>query len=172
MQRTELQESDACKVMVRSEDLESVEVGSTKKTPKTLSRPRSVKDRFITSSSVINAVINGHPTTNYQTCGVPSVRTDLPAPRIKGISDRTNYGDESTAYDLLHPTLHSLYGVYEDQLFAPRAKDEIAQIFQKAGLKFEDEMFDEAWKMASMRHPTGDVCVESFRNVLCELQSC
>nr|XP_055067357.1 EF-hand domain-containing family member B [Misgurnus anguillicaudatus] len=172
MQRTELQESDVCKVLVKSEDLESVEVGSTKKTPKTLSRPRSVRDRFITSSSVINAVVNERPTTNYQTCGVPSVRTDLPAPRIKGISDRTNYGDESTAYDLLHPTLHSLYGVYEDQLFAPRAKDEIAQIFQKAGVTFEDEMFDEAWKLASMRHPTGDVCVESFRSVLCELQAC
>ncbi|XP_057195525.1 EF-hand domain-containing family member B isoform X2 [Triplophysa rosa] len=171
-QRTGLQVSDAVNVLMRPEDLEPVEVGCTRKTPKTLSRPRSVKDSFITSSSVINAVVGGHPTIDYQTCGVPSVRRDLAAPRIKRINDRRNYGDESTVYDLLHPPVCSLYGVYEEQLFGPREKDEIAQIFQKVGVTFSDEIFEEAWKLASMRHPTGDVCVESFRNVLCELQAC
>ncbi|XP_056618459.1 EF-hand domain-containing family member B isoform X3 [Triplophysa dalaica] len=172
MQRTGLQVSDAVNFLVRPEDLEPVEVGCTRKTPKTLSRPRSVKDSFITSSSLINAVVGGHPTINYRTCGVSSVRRDLAAPRIKRIYDRTNYGDESTVYDLLHPPLYSFYGVHEEQLFGPREKDEIAQIFQRVGVKFSDETFEEAWKLASMRHPTGDVCVESFRDVLSELQAC
>lgn len=53
--------SDAVKVLVRPEDLEPTEVGcTTMKTSKTLSRPRSVKDSFSTSSSLINAVLGGH----------------------------------------------------------------------------------------------------------------
>ncbi|XP_016411758.1 EF-hand domain-containing family member B-like, partial [Sinocyclocheilus rhinocerous] len=105
------------------------------------------------------------------TYGVPTVRADLPAPRIKRVSDRTNYGDEATAHNLLHPPLHSLYGVHEKEFFSPRTKDEIAQIFQKVGLNVAEKTFEEAWKLASMRHPAGDVCVESFRNVLGELRA-
>ncbi|XP_059364811.1 EF-hand domain-containing family member B-like [Carassius carassius] len=171
MQRTDLQESSAVKPLIRPEDLERVEVGSTRKTPKTLPRPRTVQNNFFTSSSLINAVVGGFSPADDHTYGVPSVRTDLPAPRIKRISDRTNYGDEATAHDLLHPPLHSLHGVHEKEFFSPRTKDEIAQIFKKVVLGVAEETFEEAWKLASMRHPDGDVCVESFRNVLHELQA-
>ncbi|KAK7146707.1 hypothetical protein R3I94_009518 [Phoxinus phoxinus] len=171
MQRADLQKASAIKPLIRPEDLEAVELGNTRKTPKTLSRPRSVQDSFITSSSLINAVVGGSSPANYHIYGVPSVRTDLPAPRIKRIGDRTNYGDESTARDLLHPPLHSLHGVHEEEFLSPRTKDEIAQIFQKVGLNVAEETFEEAWRLASMRDPVGDVCVESFRNVLSELQA-
>ncbi|XP_051722172.1 EF-hand domain-containing family member B isoform X2 [Ctenopharyngodon idella] len=171
MQRSDLQKASAIKPLIRAEDLEPVEVGSTRKTPKTLPRPRTVQDDFITSSSLINAVVGGPSPANYHIYGVPSVRTDLPAPRIKRISDRTNYGDEATAHYLLHPPLHFLYGVHEEEFFSPRTKDEIAQIFQKVGLNVAEETFEEAWKLASTRHPAGDVCVESFRKVLSELQA-
>ncbi|KAF4102758.1 EF-hand domain-containing family member B isoform X2 [Onychostoma macrolepis] len=171
MQRTDLQESSAVKPLIRPEDLDPVEVGSTRKTPKTLSRPRTVQNNFFTSSSLINAVVGGLSPADDRTYGVPTVRADLPAPRIKRLSDRTNYGDEATAHYVLHPPLHSLYGVHEKEFFSPRTKDEIAQIFQKVGLNVADETFEEAWKLASMRHPAGDVCVESFRNVLGELRA-
>ncbi|XDV39555.1 hypothetical protein PO909_008782 [Leuciscus waleckii] len=171
MQRADLQRDSTIKPLIRPEDLEAVELGNTRKTPKTLPRPRSVQDSFITSSSLINAVVGGSSPANYHIYGVPSVRTDLPAPRIKRFGDRTNYGDESTARDLLHPPLHSLYGVHEEEFLGPRTKDEIAQIFQKVGLNVAEETFEEAWKLASMRDPVGDVCVESFRNVLSELQA-
>ncbi|XP_077086069.1 EF-hand domain-containing family member B [Siphateles boraxobius] len=171
MQRADLQNANAIKPLIRPEDLEAVELGNTRKTPKTLCRPRSVQDSFITSSSLINAVVGGSSSANYHIYGVPSVRTDLPAPRIKRIGDRTNYGDESTARDLLHPPLPSLYGVHEEEFLSPRTKDQIAQIFQKVGFDVAEETFEEAWKLASMRDPVGDVCVESFRNVLSELQA-
>uniref|UniRef100_A0A671RK32 EF-hand domain-containing family member B-like n=1 Tax=Sinocyclocheilus anshuiensis TaxID=1608454 RepID=A0A671RK32_9TELE len=165
------QKSSAVKPLIRPEDLERVEVGSTRKTPKTLSRPRTVQNNFFTSSSLINAVVGGISPANDHTYGVPTVRTDLPAPRIKRISDRTNYGDEATAHDLLHPPLHTLYGVHEKEFFSPRTKDEIAQIFQKVVVDVAEETFEEVWKLASMRHPAGDVCVEGFRNVLRELRA-
>ncbi|XP_050988015.1 LOW QUALITY PROTEIN: EF-hand domain-containing family member B [Labeo rohita] len=171
MQRTDLQKSNAVKPLIRPEDLEPVELGYTRKTPKTLSRPRTVQNNFITSSSVISAVVGGLSSADDRTYGVPTVRSDLPAPRIKRVSDRTNYGDEATAHDLLNPPLHSLHGVHEREFFSPRTKDEIAQIFQKVGLDVGEETFEEAWKLASLRHPAGDVCVESFRHVLHELRA-
>uniref|UniRef100_W5L6V7 EF-hand domain family, member B n=1 Tax=Astyanax mexicanus TaxID=7994 RepID=W5L6V7_ASTMX len=141
------------------------------KTPRTLSRSRAEQEHFITSSSVISAVVGGLTTTDYRTYGVPTVRLDLPAPQIKRVSDRTNYGDESTAYNLLFPTVHSRYGVHEKHFFSPRTKNQMVQIFQNVGLNVSEQTFEEAWKLASIRSPTGDVCVESFRNILKELQA-
>ncbi|XP_067094035.1 EF-hand domain-containing family member B [Osmerus mordax] len=159
------------KALVRPDDLEPAEVGSTLKTPKTLSRSREAQDHFVTSSSTIQAVVGSHPPTDYRPYGIPTVRTDLAAPRIKRVSDHTNYGDGATAYELLYPTLLSLRGVYEEHLFCPRTKEEISKIFQNVGLSISKETFEEAWKLASMRHPTGEVCVEIFRNVLKEIPS-
>ena len=51
------------KAVVRPEDLEPAEVGSTLKTPKTLSRSREAQDHFVTSSSTIQAVVGGYPPT-------------------------------------------------------------------------------------------------------------
>ncbi|XP_072548550.1 EF-hand domain-containing family member B [Salminus brasiliensis] len=175
-QRTMLQELDAqnqvcSESLVKPEDLEPVEVGGTLKTPRTLCRSRAERERFITSSSLISAVVGGLPTTDYRTYGVPTVRMDLPAPRIKRISDRTNYGDEATAYNLLYPTIHSQFGVHEKHFFSPRTRNEIAQIFQKVGPHVPEQTFEETWKLASIRSPTGEVCVESFRKVLQELQA-
>lgn len=59
--------------------------------------------------------------------GILSVRTDLAAPRIKRISDRTNYGEEGSVYELLFPTLYSLSGVHERDFFCPRTKNEVGQ---------------------------------------------
>ncbi|KPP65851.1 hypothetical protein Z043_115699, partial [Scleropages formosus] len=108
---------------------------------------------------------------DVRTYGIPTVRTDLTAPQIKRIGDWTNYGDQSTAYGLLYPTRSSLKGVYEEHYLASRTREEIAQIFRSADVTIHDELFEEAWKLASMRHPKGEVCVESFRNALKEIQA-
>jgi hypothetical protein len=39
---------------------------------------------------------------------VPTVRTDLPAPRLKRMGDTNNYGEQAGAGHLLHPSLLSL----------------------------------------------------------------
>ncbi|XP_053083801.1 EF-hand domain-containing family member B isoform X1 [Pangasianodon hypophthalmus] len=157
--------------LAKSGDLEPVKVGSVLKTPKTLRRTRAEPERFITSSSAICGIVGELAVNDYRTYGVPSVRTDLAAPRIKRVSDRTNYGEEGTVYELLSPTLYSLFGVHERHLFCPRTKDEMEQIFRNAGLCIPDQMFEEVWSLASKSHPAGEVCVESFRNVLSELQA-
>ncbi|KAG5271654.1 hypothetical protein AALO_G00182490 [Alosa alosa] len=162
--------SDAASLL-RPDDLEPVELGSWLKTPKTLPHARSTPKEFATSSSQIGAVVGRASTANVPTHGVPTVRLDLPAPRVRRVSDRTNYGDQASAYDLLYPPLHSLWGVHEEAFFSARPKDEISAIFQNAGVNVSEEAFEEAWRMASTRHPDGEVCVEGFRNALREIQA-
>ncbi|XP_039973990.1 EF-hand domain-containing family member B [Xiphias gladius] len=157
--------------LIKPEDLEPVEPGSSQKTLRTLRRPRAVPDHFTTSSSLIGAMSDDLLTSNSRTFGIPSVRSDLPAPVIKRVSDTTNYGDTSTAADLLHPSVHALWGVHEQHLFCPRTKKEIAEIFRNVGVKISEETFEEAWKLASMKQPEGEVCVEVFRNVLKEIKA-
>ncbi|KAM4600416.1 EF-hand domain-containing family member B [Polymixia lowei] len=164
-------ESIESKALIKPEDLKPVEVGSSLKTPRTLSRSRTAPDRSATSSSVIRAVVGGPPPTDGRTYGVPTVRTDLPAPRVKRISDTANYGEEATAAHLLYPSLRALRGVTEEHLFGPRAKEEIADIFQNVGVLLSRETFEEAWRLACMRHPAGDVCVEAFRDILREIKA-
>ncbi|XP_028280759.1 EF-hand domain-containing family member B [Parambassis ranga] len=155
--------------LIKTEDLEPIEEGSSMKTVRTLRRPWAGPDHFKTSSSLIGAGCVGVVTTDSgPTCGIPSVRSDLPAPRIKRVSDTNNYGDTSTVADLLYPSVHALQGVHKEHLFCPRTKTEIAEIFKNVGVSLSEEMFEKTWEQASMKQSTGEVSVESFRDVLKE----
>ncbi|KAF6727028.1 EF-hand domain-containing family member B [Oryzias melastigma] len=154
--------------LIKPEDLDSVRPSSTEKTVRTLRRTSAAPDQFTTSSSVIGAV---RSTADCRACGVPSVRSDLPAPPIKRMGDTTNYGDSSTAADLLHPSDHALRGVHQEHLLCPRSKEEVAEIFRNVGVDVSEETFEEAWKLASLKHPDGEVCVETFRNTMKEIKA-
>ena len=62
---------------------------------------------------------------DYRTYGVPTIRTDLPAPRIRRVDDTKNYGDESDAYGLVNPSIYSTYGVSEKDFLKARPKEEV-----------------------------------------------
>ncbi|XP_070570083.1 EF-hand domain-containing family member B-like [Ptychodera flava] len=125
-----------------------------------------------TSASMINATVGGSVSSKGFRCyGVPTIRSDLPAPRYRRISDRTNYGDESDAYGLVNPSMYSNRGVYEKDFFQPRRKDEIRTIFTRLGVQMEDDTFDKIWEAAASRNERGHVSVESFRHVLDEVQA-
>ncbi|XP_076006509.1 EF-hand domain-containing family member B [Genypterus blacodes] len=156
--------------LMEPEDLEPIEPGSWLKTPKTLRQPGRASDSFISSSSLIG-VVAGDLTTSRRACGIPSVRSDLPAPRIRRVSDRVNYGDGATAADLLQPSVNARWGVHQEHFFCPRSQEEITKIFRNVGVTASEETMEEAWRLASMRHPAGEVCVEAFRNVLKEIKA-
>ncbi len=67
---------------------------------------------------------------DYRTYGVPTVRTDLAAPRIRRVDDRKNYGDESDAYGLLNPSVFSIRGVHEKEFLMPRSRESVSLILQ------------------------------------------
>ena len=64
--------------------------------------------------------------SDYRCYGVPTIRTDLPAPRIRRVDDRKNYGDESDAYGLVNPSVFSQRGVHEKDFLLPRSKEEVS----------------------------------------------
>ncbi|XP_048882738.1 EF-hand domain-containing family member B isoform X2 [Brienomyrus brachyistius] len=159
----------ASETRTRHGHLEQTHVDGTLRTPR--ARPRTVPSRSIASSSMMHAVVGGPTCDNARTYGVPTVHTDLAAQPVKRLGDRTNYGDASAAHGLLHPTIYSQKGVPEEVLFTPRTKEEISQIFRNLGVDISEAVFEEAWKLASVTHPRGKVCVEVFRNVLKEMQA-
>ncbi|XP_034029523.1 EF-hand domain-containing family member B [Thalassophryne amazonica] len=165
---SELTQPPLSEALIQPEDMEPVKPGSLLKTAKTLRRPQTVPDYFNTSS-VIAAV--GKRPSSSRTCGIPSVRTDLPVPQIKRFGNTTNYGDTSTAAKLLYPSVYAQWGVHDEHLFCLRNKKEILEIFRNVGMNVSEEAFEEAWKLATMRNPTGEVSVEDFRNVLKEMMA-
>lgn len=64
--------------------------------------------------------------TGYRTYGVPTVRSDIAAPRTKRISDTKNYGDESDAFGLINPSMYSNKGIYEKDFFQPREPEQVS----------------------------------------------
>ncbi|MBZ3891535.1 EF-hand domain-containing family member B [Sciurus carolinensis] len=165
-----LEESEPT-LLIKPEDIVFKEPGSSEKTVRTLLRPSDkVSNHYKTTSSEINAVVGAVPSICYPIFGVPTVRCDIPAPRIRRISDRTNYGEEGNAYSLLHPTIFAQKGVFERDFFKTRSKEEIAEILCNIGVKLSEEEFENVWTLASKKHHRGEVCVENIRNVLDELQ--
>lgn len=62
---------------------------------------------YHTSSEMIKATVGGVPTCNYRTYGVPTIRSDLPAPRIRRVSDHTVCPPQICARTLLSQLIHS-----------------------------------------------------------------
>jgi hypothetical protein len=98
--------------------------------------------------------------------GVPSIRNDLIAPRIKKMTDRKNYGDDGTCFAVVQPSIFSKHGVYEKDVLQARSKEEIRSIFANIGVDLPDDLFNNVWENAKAALPSGDVSVETFRNVL------
>ncbi|XP_057595947.1 EF-hand domain-containing family member B [Hippopotamus amphibius kiboko] len=158
-------------LLIKPEDIVLKEPGSSEKTLRTLLRPSDkVSDHYKTTSSEISAAVGAVPSTCYPIYGVPTIRSDIPAPRIRRISDRTNYGEEGNAYSLLYPTIFGQKGVFERDFFKTRSKKEIAEILRNIGVKLSEDEFENVWNLASKKHHRGEVCVENIRNVLDELQ--
>ncbi|XP_068752255.1 EF-hand domain-containing family member B-like [Montipora capricornis] len=123
------------------------------------------------SSSQFNAVAGGIRTTGWRAYGVPTIRSDLPAPTTRRVADTTNYGDESDAYGLINPSIYSNHGVHEKDFFQPRDQYEIRRIFDGIGVEMTSDVFEKIWEQASTRHPSGLVSVESFRGIMDEVNA-
>ncbi|XP_019734291.1 EF-hand domain-containing family member B isoform X1 [Hippocampus comes] len=166
-----LSELPGCGALLTTNDLEPFKTGNSKRIVRTLRRPEALSDRFITTASFIGAAAEEPQPSHTRTFGVPSVRTDLVPPRNRKFNNNINYGDMVSVMDLLLPSVYGRQGVYQDHFFCPRSKSEIAEIFGNVGANLPEETFEEAWNLASMKHPDGEVCVESFRTVLEEINA-
>lgn len=118
----------------------------------------------VTSSSLINATVGGMKTDTWQTFGVPTVRSDIPAPSIRRVSDRTNYGDELDAHGLLSPSIFTTRGVFEQDFFEPRDKATIRRLFTNIGVRMPDASWEICWDKALE-------CQQQYYNEKCTSKS-
>ncbi|XP_039246580.1 EF-hand domain-containing family member B isoform X2 [Pipra filicauda] len=153
----------------KQEALMLKEPESSEKTPKTPTNPTDrVFASYQTTSSQYNAVVGGLPLSCYPMCGIPTIRSDIPAPRIRRLSDTTNYGDQGTSFALLFPSVFGQNGVHERELLKKRPKAEIAQIVHNIGMDVSGERLEEIWKQVCTKHEIRELCdcEESMWNIL------
>ncbi|NXF00812.1 EFHB protein, partial [Smithornis capensis] len=145
--------------LLQQEDVTLKEPESSEKIPKPPTKSTDhVFASYQTTSSQYNAIVGGLPTSCYPLCGVPTIRSDIPAPRTRRINDTTNYGDQGNSYAVLFPSVFSEKGVYEEQLLKKRPKAEIAQILHNIGMNGSDERFEEIWKKVCTKHQIKELC--------------
>lgn len=101
--------------------------------------------------------------------GVPSIRSDIPAPGKRSIADGQNYGDDSSAKELLYPEEFASSGIRDDEFVQPREKRHVRELFEKIGYKLPDDVFALIWTDATVSGKytaRGHCSIAEFRDAL------
>lgn len=101
--------------------------------------------------------------------GVPSIRSDIPLPGKRSIADGQNYGDDSSAKELLYPEEFASSGISDAEFVQPRDRKSLRTLFESIGYKLPDEVFALVWLDATQcgRYtPRGFCSVAEFRDAL------
>ena len=101
--------------------------------------------------------------------GCPSIRSDLPASRIKSrrsIADSQNYGDDSTARDLISPAPFSDLSITPAAFVEGKPKEYLIKLFSNIGYSVPPEVSDIIFEVSSGGR--GLASVHDYRTVLNE----
>ncbi len=93
-----------------------------------------------------------------RTFGVPSIRTDIPQPKVRSCANTTNFGNEPDAFQLLRPPHSVERGVHEEHYMALRGRPEVKELVVEAGIELSDEDFDKVFSMASEADGEAEQC--------------
>lgn len=116
--------------------------------------------------------LRAHAEVDDRSFGVPTVRRDVPKPRMISVSDHQNYGDDSNAQDLLYPSTFACRGVDDAEFLAKRSKDDLRDLFSAIGYTYPDADFERIhWRAAELAAAEGlgmggsedGASVEAFR---------
>lgn len=99
-----------------------------------------------------------------RTFGLPSIRTDIPKPKIGTVANSMNYGNEPDALQLLRPPKSVELGVNEEHYMALRSKEDIHALMVDAAVALSDEDFARVWEMATSADGEGPerCCLDTF----------
>ncbi|GMF09579.1 unnamed protein product [Phytophthora lilii] len=115
------------------------------------------------------AVNHGWRNATTRSFGVPTIRSDIPAPARRSIADGQNYGDDVNAQALLYPEAFDSSGVTNAEFAQPRDEKYLRELFQKIGHAVSDDDFQLIWKQAtrSVRYtPPGQASIADYRDAL------
>ncbi|KAG7390435.1 hypothetical protein PHYPSEUDO_007958 [Phytophthora pseudosyringae] len=108
-------------------------------------------------------------TADARLFGIPTIRSDIPAPARRSVADGQNYGDDVSAQALLYPEEFASSGVANSEFAEPRNQKYLRVLFQKIGHTVPDEDFELIWKQAtqSVRYtPVGQAGIADYRDAL------
>lgn len=108
-------------------------------------------------------------TNETRAFGAPTVRSDIPIPSRRSISDNQNYGDDVSAQYLLYPPQFANLGVSDADFASLRSMDEVRDIFRSVGYELSDEQVELVCKRASEGNETDSISIEQFRAALNDL---
>ena len=157
------------KYEIPTEKLDELTLKDRERKDKETSRIRQIDGNLgdhLTSSSVINAIAGLTPTQDFRSFGVPTIRSDLPAPRTKRVGDQKNYGEQSDVYGLINPSIYTSHGLMEKDFFLVRSKDDIKSVFEAMKLGLSDNEFDTVYNKAGEMNEDKAVSVDSFLHTL------
>lgn len=106
-----------------------------------------------------------------RTFGVPTVRSDVPKPKQKRVTDFQNYGDEISAERLMYPSSYAPILVHEEDFTRGHSKEFLWDLQQTAGIGLSADEFEKVWAQAQMMFASSDgTCsVENFRRAMSAL---
>ncbi|KAJ3655579.1 hypothetical protein Zmor_014702 [Zophobas morio] len=149
-----------------------LDIVNYKKEPIQLMKLQDIPEQnqyYLTSSqaAVCDYVIINN--VNSPTAGIPSIRNDLSRPTVPlgGCrADLENLGEDCSAGILLNPSIYLNYGLSFRDFFIPRNQNVIRSLFEKAGYKINDTIFEKLWLESIEHDKTGLVCVDTFHKML------
>ena len=101
-----------------------------------------------------------------RTFGVPSVRTDLPAPAHTSVANTQNWGNEPNAFSLLAPCSTADRGVNEVHYLQRHDRAAIAALLHNAGIQMEGAAFDTCFDASAATEGGGGVTsLKTFMDV-------
>ena len=105
----------------------------------------AAREASSTTNQMYDSEINKIQTQNWHRFGAPSVRTDLPPPRVRRVDDTKNYGDEGNAGLLISPSICETFGVYQSDIYQRRPMAEIRELYSKMGIEIDDAKLETLW---------------------------
>jgi hypothetical protein len=113
--------------------------------------------RSINSSSLVQTVKTIRP------CGHATIRTDLIPPRIKGVMEFRNFGNEGGVNTIYNPSAATRRGIDDHELSIGRPRAQLETIFKAAGLA-KTHVFEQVYTQA--QDAAGTVSFNSFQQTL------
>ncbi|KAF4324143.1 hypothetical protein BBO99_00001803 [Phytophthora kernoviae] len=108
-------------------------------------------------------------TADTRAFGIPTIRSDIPAPARRSVADGQNYGDDANAHALLYPEEFASSGVANAEFAQPRDQKYLRGLFGQIGHGVDDDDFELVWKQAtqSVRYTrAGEASIADYRDAL------
>lgn len=122
--------------------------------------PTEITDNFKTVTSIS---FPGLLQTSGTPAGIPTVRVDRQIPDVRRLRNRKHYGEIRDISSLLQPNIFADHGVYDEDLYAPRTKEEVKLVFENCNIQINPLAFEDIWEK---NHENEKLSIENFRKAL------